>query len=918
MDSPGSCFILAARLQVGERQDLDLYIIMYCMPETLLHTKLHIPPLRPDLVSRPRLIERLNQGLQPGQKLTLVSAPAGYGKTTAMTQWARSSRSPIGWLSLDRSDNIFERFFRYLIIAWEEVQPEVMHSPLDTLLGTMAPDNEAVLAAFINVANEVSDHTALVLNDYHLIEEPSIHQALTFLIDHLPPMLHFVLVSRGEPPLPLARYRARGELQELGVDDLRFRPQEAHDLLNKLLGLALPPEEIDSLQVQLEGWIAGLQMAAMALRRGLAKADRLTVDGRHRFVADYLREEVLAHLTDEMRQFLLKTGQLERLCGPLCDAVTDKENGQEMLEAVEREGLFLAPLDDRRQWFRYHPLFSDFLGEELHRRYPDEVAGLHRRAGRWFLAQGLIEPAFQHAVAGNDVEVIVQIAEGRFDLMLHIGQLKLLRRWLDALPEEWQLQYPVIGLTQANWLGLTGNLAACLAQVDKVEQALQHMERADLRWQLARVNTVRCQIACFQNNLAEARPLAARALQDLPEIDHHYRANIHHTMGDAYRHVGRWQEARAHYHEVLALVQDPAFRLRSTHVYGALADVELRQGKLRDAASYWDKSLSIIEERDFWGELPMPLTGWVYVRMAEIHYEWNDLQKAADFVKRGLELADLGGVVQTLIVGYLIAGRLQLSRGDAETAANYLERARPLIENAQFFHWLGRFERLQTDLWLAQEKLRTAVNWSDQRLSDGTLENRPQNELTYMAVARTLFVKGDRAALQQALTLLEQLEQSAGLEGRTAIQIESLALQALTYQKRGEDAKAMTILEQALRMAEPEGYIRLFADLGLPMVRLLQKAHTREVMPTYVALLLAAFGDDWLAVERRPLPEPLTNREAEILKLIAAGLTNREIATQLFISAETVKKHAGNIYGKLNVTSRTEAAAIARELELLD
>jgi len=888
------------------------------MLETLLQTKVHTPPLRPNLVPRPRLIERLNQSLQPGQKLTLVSAPAGYGKTTAITQWAHSSRSPIGWLSLDRSDNIFERFFRYLAIAWEEVQPGVIHSQLDTLLGTIAPDTEAVLAAFINVANEMSDHTALVLNDYHLIEEPSIHQALTFLIDHFPPKLHFVVVSRGEPQLPLARYRARGELQELRVDDLRFRPQEAHDLLNRLFGLALPLEEIESLQEQLEGWIVGLQMAAMALKRGLAKADRLAVDGRQRFVADYLREEVLAHLTAEMRQFLLKTSQLERLCGPLCDAVTEKEDGQEMLEAVEREGLFLKPLDDRRQWFRYHPLFSDFLGEELHRRYPDEVAGLHRRAGRWFLAQDLVEPAFQHAVAGDDVQIIVQIAERRFDLMLHTGQLKLLRRWLDALPEELQLQYPVIGLTQASWLGLTGNLAACLTQVDKIEQALKQAEREDRRWQLARVNTVRCQIACFQNDLAKAEPLAARALQDLPEIDHHYRANIHHSLGEAYRHVGRWQEARAHYHEALALVQDPAFRLRSTHVYGALADVELRQGKLRDAARYWDKSLSVIEERDSWGKLPLPLTGWVYVRMAEIQYEWNELQAAANFVERGLELAELGGVVQTLIVGYLIAGRLQLTRGDTKTAASYLEQARPLIENAQFFHWLGRFDRLQTDLWLAQDKLRTAVNWSDESLKDVALANRPQNEITYMAVARILFVKGDRAALQQALTLLEQLERSAGLEGRTAIQIESLALQALTYQKRGEDVKAMTLLEQALRMAEPEGYIRLFADLELPMARLLQKAHTRQVMPTYVALLLATFGDDWLAVEKRPLPEPLTNREAEILKLIAAGLTNREIAAQLVISSETVKKHAGNIYGKLSVTSRTEAAAIARELELLD
>jgi LuxR family maltose regulon positive regulatory protein len=888
------------------------------MPETLVRTKLIVPPLRPNLLARPRLIERLNHGLQPGLKVTLVSAPAGYGKTTVLTQWVRSRNTPIGWLSLDRSDNDFERFFRYLVMAWEAVQPGIRHSPLDTLLGSMAPDNEAVLAAFINVANEVPDDTALVLNDYHLIEEPSIHNALTFLIDHLPPKLHFVLASRGEPQLPLARYRARGELQEIGVEDLRFHPEEVRDLLNKSMGIALPPEEIESLGAQLEGWIVGLQMAAVALRRGLVKSDRLAVDGRQRFIADYLRSEVLADLPQKTRHFLLETSILERLCGPLSEAITEEEGGQAMLETLEREGLFLSPLDDRREWFRYHPLFADFLGEELNRRHPDKVAEIHSRAAHWYLAQGLFEPAFEHAVEGHTGQLVAQIAERRFELMLHTGQLKLLGRWLDALPEAWQFQYPVIGLAKAAWLGMSGDMVACLSQVDKVERAVLQPEREDRRWQMARVNTVRCQIACFQNNLAKAEPLAERALQDLPESDRHYRANIHHSMGEAYRHVGRWQEAREHYNMVLALVQDPAFRLRTTHVYGALADVELRQGRLRDAARFWDKSLSVIKERDSWGFLPLPLTGWVYIRMAEIQYEWNELQTAAGLVEGGLERAELGGVVQALIVGYLIAGRLQLTRGDATAAVDYLERARPHLENAQFHHWIGRFERLQLELWLAQDKLRTAVNWSDEMLQDDALATRPQYEIAYLAVARVLIFKGDRAALRQALTLLEQLEPTAGAEGRTAVQVEALALQGLAFQKRGDEAKAMTAIERALRLAEPEGYMRLFVDLGQGMARLLQATRSRKVMPAYVKRLLTAFGDDWLAVGARPLPEPMTKRETEILKLIAAGLTNREIAAQLIISPETVKKHAGNIYSKLYVASRTEAAAIARELDLLD
>ncbi len=877
-----------------------------------------VPPLQSNLVPRPRLIERLNQGLQPGRRLMLVSAPAGYGKTTALVQWARSNQSPIGWHSLDQSDNEFDRFFRYLVAAWEEVQPEIRHSPLDKLLGALDPDRDAVLAAFINAAHEVPEHTALVLNDYHLIEEPAIHQSLTFLIDHLPSTFHFVLASRGEPPLPLARYRARGELLELGIEDLRFESQEASDLFNEKLGLLQTPEQIESLQAQLEGWIAGLKMAALALSRGLTEASRVAVSGGQRFVADYLREEVLAHLPEEMRRFLLETSLLERLSGALCETVTEKKGGQEMLEAAEREGLFLTPLDDKREWFRYHPLFADFLREALHRRHPDKVAALHQRAARWYLAQGMVEPAFDHAVAAHDGEIVAQIAEHRFDLMLHSGQLKLLRRWLDALPEAWYYQYPVIGLAQAGWLGLTGNVAACLRQVDKVEQALLQSKREDRRWQLARVNTLRCQLACFQNNLAQAEPLARLALKDLPETDHHYRANIHHSLGEAYREVGRWETAREHYLKVLALVQDPAFRFRSTHVYGALADVELRQGRLRDAAKYWEKALTVIEERDSWGYFPLPLTGWVYIRMAEIRYEWDELSTAAELVAQGLELAELGGVVQALIVGYLLAGRLHLTAGDSEAAVHDLERAQSYLETAEFHHWISRFERLQVELWLAQGRLRTAVTWANKVMHAGEVARRPQYEHAYLAAARVLIVKGDKAALRQALGLLETLGGIAGEAGRTALQLETLALQALAHQRRGDEASALTAMEGALRLAEPEGYVRVFVDLGLPMARLLQAVRARKVMPDYVDRLLAAFGEAWMAVAAQPLPEPMTRRETEILKLIAAGLTNREIAAQLIISPETVKKHAGNIYGKLNVSSRTEAAARARELGLLD
>jgi LuxR family maltose regulon positive regulatory protein len=862
----------------------------------------------------------------PGHKLVVVSAPAGYGKTTCLTQWAGSSSFPIAWLSLGPEDNDFGRFFRYLLAAWEVVQPDVVESPLGALLSGLAPDSEAVLSAFINFANNVPNHTVFVLDDYHLIEDPAIHQALAFLLDHLPPALHFVLAGRGQQPLPLARYRARAELREFGAGDLLFLSQETGEFLNDMMGLDLAPTDIEPLQTQLEGWIAGLQLVALSLRRGLTGPDELVVSGRHRFIADYLVEEVLDHLPDHMRRFLFRTSILDSLCAPLCETVTGHEGGQEMLETLEGQDLYLTPLDDRREWFRYHPLFAAVLQEELGRRHSDAVAALHQRAASWYLEHDLPGPAFRHAVAGDDSDLVARIIERYFAVMLNTGQLRVLSGWLDALPVEWHFRYPLIGIAHAGVLAFTGFFEACIAYIDKIEGSLQGAEREDKRLQLARVSTYRCVIACAQYDLAGAESYADRALKDLPESDLFYRANIHHSLGDVYRHFGRWREAREHYLTGLDLVPDPSqdlmYRFRSVHVYGALADLELRQGRLGNAAGYWGKALAVVEERDTWGFYPLPLIGWVYIRLGEIHYERNELAASNDYLVRGLKRAEPGGDVRTMIAGYLITGRLKLTEGDFAAAAENLEQARPLVEDASFLDWRGRFERLQLELWLAQDRLRAAVNWSDEKLSDDALEERPESEVTRLAMARVLLFKGDGPSLGRALALLKRLGKTAEAEGRAGIQVEALALEALAYWHRGGSARALTALEHALRLAEPEGYVRLFADLGLPMARLLQEARSRDVMPAYVTALLAAFGgDDSSTVpgkKAKALPDPLTKRELQVLELMAAGLTNNEIAEELVISPETVKKHAGNIYGKLGVGGRTEAAAKVRELDLLD
>ncbi|MGH9176351.1 MAG: LuxR C-terminal-related transcriptional regulator, partial [Vicinamibacterales bacterium] len=445
----------------------------------------------------------------------------------------------------------------------------------------------------------------------------------------------------------------------------------------------------------------------------------------------------------------------------------------------------------------------------------------------------------------------------------------------------------------------------------------------DTRWQLAMVTAVRCFIACIQNDLERAEDFADRASRDLRNESRSFRAAIYHALGDTYRRNGRWEDAKASYLQVPVITDAPGFSVQSAvqsaHVYGALADLELRQGRLRDAAGYWRKALTSIQKPESWGRLELPVIGWVFIRMGEMQYEWNELEAAWEHLSGGLERVELGGDVRSLSAGCLIAGRLKLSTGDIEAATAYLERARPLVEQAPFPEWTSRFERFQLELWLAQDRLRAAVTWADRMLQDDALFGRPEPEVAQLALARVLIVKGDLPARDRALALLKQLLPVAEAEGRVGIQIEALALESLARWQAGDRAGALTSLEHALRLAEPEGYIRLFADLGLPMARLLQEARSRAVMPDYVATLLAACGADHAlpAAAKGAVPEPLTGREREILELVAAGLTNREIADRLSISAQTVKKHTGNIYGKLAARSRIEAVARARELDLL-
>jgi len=882
-----------------------------------MNSKIQVPIRLPQIVTRQRLHTALQRAISH-YKLILVSAPAGYGKTTLLSEWANSSNLPVAWLSITGEDAGVERFLRYLISAWEIVQPEISDTPLGILVGSYAPDIPSILTRFIDVADQVPGDLVFVFDDYHLVEDPAIHDAVTFLLEHLPHKVHFILSSRGEPPLPLARYRTRRQLFELEVEDLQFTREETVELLNQLAVNNLPLEEISSLHNQTEGWIAGLHLAALHLRRGHKLLQGIPlVSGRHRFISDYLAQEVLNQLPVDMQDFLLKTSILNDLCGPLCDAVSEQAGGQAMLEALERENLFIIPLDDLRQWYRYHSLFREFLQAELFQRLPGEANHLHNQAARWYLAHDLPEQAFLHAVAGSNVELVVNIMDNFTNAKLLAGELSVVERWFNSLPVEWVSSYPVLNLMRAGFLAYTGDFEACVRCVNEAEQKLLSVESEDQGWQMARVTAVRCLMACQQNDLLMALTYAEKALKVLPEDDLGFRPGIYASIGDAYRQHGRWKEAKECYLKVLDYSHSPAVRVQSAHVYGALADLVLRQGQLRDADRYWKKALSVIEDQGLWSNYPLPVIGWVYIRMGEILYEWDLKEQAGEQITRGLERAEMGGDVRARIAGYLALGRLELSKGDIQAATDSLERVRPMVEQASFPDWISRFERLQLDLWLVQDMLATAVYWADEMLQSGVLEVRPESEPARLAVARVLIMKRDVPSLNQSRGLLERLLTAADAEGRMGIQIEALMLKALLEWTLGNQSGAMTALEKSLRLAEREGYVRLFVDMGLPLARLLQEARSRSVMPDYVNRLLAAYNRDTSLPVESPLTEPLTTREQQVLQLIAAGLTNREIAEQLFISQETVKKHVASISGKLGASNRTEAVARARELDLL-
>ena len=896
----------------------------------LLATKLHLPRPRMQLVTRSHLVERLQEGVAGA--LTLVSAPAGSGKTTLLTQWLAETRTPVAWLSLEAEDNDPTRFLSYLIAALQTLDAHIGTTALAMLHTPQPAPPVAVLAVLTNdLVDRGGGDVALVLDDYHVITTDPIQRGMTFLLEHLPPQLHLILVTRADPPLSLTRLRAGGRLAELRAADLRFGTAEASAFLQTVMGLDLPAEAIATLEQRTEGWIAGLQLAALSLQgRADVSAFLAAFTGSHRYVLDYLSEEVLARQPAPVQTFLLCTSILDRLSGPLCDMVTSQEGSQVMLEALDRANLFVVALDDERGWYRYHHLFAEVMRRHLQQTEPTLVPELHRRASAWYEQHDLPAEAVHHALAIPDVELAARLIEPMALPIAFQGQITTVLGWLNALPEALVRAHPFLCVYYARLLMYTNQLEAAEVRVQEAERGVQELPAEQARIIQGWVFSTRTGIAGLSGDLPHAIPLARQALELLPEAEVIPRVGAIITAARAYELSGDVTPAIEH--EVATTVAPIRVSDNLFAIVGSitlLAHLHVLQGRLRQAAATYAQVVQAVPRPEVLHTMFTSL--YYYFELGDLLREWNELDAAERHLAQGMALVKEALTLEPLVAirGYTALARLQQARGNTREALATLDALAHLAERWHFApHLVTREAAVRAQLELAQGNVAAAIRWADTSgLSSQDDDLQYPREGEYLALARVRIVQGryDPASpfLLDALHLLDRLLRDAEPKARLGSVLEILVLRALALEAHGDRTSAISTLERALVLAAPEGYIRLFVDEGLPMQALLRYAYVRGIVPGYVTTLLSAFGeqnasDPPLASARSDsLLEPLTERERDVLRLLLEGASNREIAHRLVLSVNTVKRHVYNLCGKLGVQSRTQAIIRARGLDLL-
>ncbi len=912
--------------------------------EVLLSTKLFIPPLRPNHMGRPRLDQRLNQGLD--KALILVSAPAGYGKTTLVSRWLQEAGLAATWLSLGEDDNDPIRFLQYFITALLKVVPTVKPD----LLGVLQGNQPGAYKFLVNILiNEIAGQAApfiLVLDDFHTIHAQPVLEMLVHLIDHLPPQMHLVCLTRTDPPLPLARLRARNQLVEIRAAQLRFTQAEIAGLLNETLALELSASDIAALEVRTEGWIAGLQLASIALQAMTSQPSLSAPDGgsvhdfvaaftgSHHYIMDYLVDEVLRLQDEATRSFLLCSSILDRMCGPVCDELlpagrTGPVNGQAMLETLEQMNLFIIPLDSRRHWYRYHHLFADVLNRQLEQLYPQHIPELHRRAAHWYVQNDLMFDAIRHTLMAGDKQGAARLVDQHGCELLMRGEVVNLLHWIEAV-EPYSQAFPWIAIQKGWALCLTGQpeqadvplqAASRLISAPASAGAVETEGTTEVATMIGAATAARAHQANLLGQAAQAADLARQALEALPassDFSCSLRSAATSILGDACWMGGNLAGAQDAYASAVQISQ-AAGSIHMGIICGAnLAEVLLEQGQLQSAARHYSQTLQLARLPD--GQIS-PLAEQVYAGLSRIAYEWNHLEEAAEYARQCLDLSLRWGSAASLTTGYEMTARLALAQGQPEKALEALHTLEQVMGEYNLAPWQSAVaQSALARLWMAQGDLERAASILEEPALPGNGAVR-KAEISTLQVPGCLarlhlhLKRGEyHALLEQAGPLLQTLEGTRRV-GRI---IEALVLQALAYQGQRDLNPALSRLEKALSLAQPERYVRTFLDEGEPLAKLLYQVRAHCPGSGYAGELLSAMGD--VSEKRLPpaqrLIEPLTGRELEVLKRIQAGCSNQEIAAEFFISLPTVKRHISNIYAKLGANSRTQALARANELEL--
>ena len=898
--------------------------------DVLLATKLRLPRERAGTLPRPRLADRLSDATT--RELTLVCAPAGFGKTTVLADWARTASQPVAWLSLDAGDNDVVRFWRYVAAALGQLHGGIERQLTALLAGPRPFRPDAVTATLVNALTPLPEAAVLVVDDYHLIDAPAVHASLTRLLERLPPQLRIVLASRAEPPFPLGRLRVRGQLAELRAADLAFRADEAAALLDGIIGAPLGGGAVDTLTRRTEGWVAGLQLAGLSLRdhpdpEGFVE----TFSGSHRHVLDYLAEEVLARQPDELVRFLLETSVLDQVCGPLGEAVTGRSDSQELLERIERANLFLVPLDDVRGWWRYHRLFADLLQARLLHALPGRVPELHRAAATWWEGQGpaaggqwpAAEHAIRHALAAGDPGWAARLVERHFDAFFHRAEETTLARWLAVMPAEVVRTRPRLLVIRAFLALLGGRLDEAEELLAGAESSLEVVTEEPFEPSVGRarsmVANLPAAVAVLHTQVARLRGDPDRAIASsrtataaLTGADRALGAVADWQLAVAWWLQGRVRDAEHKLRELVRMQRARSFRTSWPHY--DLGQVLLAQGRLAAALQVFEQ---VADE-----------PGLGHVGVAEVLHARDQLDAALDHATAGVDTCRQLAHDLPLAIALAMLARIRQARGDPDGAAEAIGEAARLESSADVTALLNPVPTEQARLLLARGETDEATRWAAARGWDMLDDLRYPREREHLVMARLLLAQG-RAG--QASALLERLHAHAAAQDRTGSVIEVQALRALALSAAGDEPSALSALADAVALAQPEGHVRVFTQEGAPMAGLLARLITSgRLKPVadaraaeHVGRLLRSSGPaspSSAGHARGAAPglvEPLTDREMDVLELLAAGRSNQQIADQLFIALVTVKKHVSHIFDKLGAANRTEAVARARGLGLL-